>query len=45
MRTLHDPRVKSGVNRIDAMNFVREVIIPELIVAYERHGEEGLYQQ
>jgi len=44
IRTLYDPRIKAGMPKDEAMKLVREIIIPELINAYQHGGEEALYQ-
>lgn len=45
IRTLYDPRIQAGMPKAQAMEIVRETIIPELISAYKIHGEEALYQK
>lgn len=44
IRTLYDPRIQAGMHKDEVMPLVRNVIIPELIAAYEKGGEEALYQ-
>lgn len=44
IRTLYDPRLQAGMPKAEAMKLVRRTIIPELIAAFEAHGEEALYQ-
>ena len=44
IRTLYDPRLKTGMVRDEALIIAKQVI-EELVAAYNEHGEEALYQR